>query len=38
MHFRGVINKHYPLEKTTNITFDIDGRTITVKKIEKQKE
>lgn len=45
MHFRGVINKHYPLEKTlkyleetTNITFDIDGRTITVKKTEKQKE
>lgn len=45
MIFRGVINKHRPLEETlgfleetTNITFDIHGKTITVKKTEKQKE
>lgn len=42
MYFRGVINKHNSLEsilqyleETTNITFDINGKIITVKKIKK---
>lgn len=42
MVFRGVINKHRPLEETlrfleetTNITFDIKDKTVTVMKIEK---
>jgi len=42
MYFRGVIDKHQPLEKilryleeTTDIAFDVQGKIVTVKKIPK---
>lgn len=45
MYFRGVINKHHPLEEvlrnleaTTNIAFDINGKNIVVKKRNNNKK